>query len=191
MFATTLIAAVSAASAYAYLQGESSEVEYVRSNVDGRQYLVQKIKQEGAGSSEAADALGKISADIEALIRHMQEKYPNDERTKLMAQRFNPQNVSEGNAHSGYSSYSVDKGAKLVLCLRQTDDSFAKPNVVLYVALHELAHLATKEIGHPPIFWKNFAWILKEAVAIGIYKKIDYSKNPEPFCGISVDSSVI
>lgn len=191
MFATTLIAAVSAASAYAYVQGSNSEVEYVRSNVDGRQYLVQKIKQKGAGSSEAADALGKISSDIEALIRHMQEKYPTDERTHLMAKRFDPSSVSEGSAHSGYTSYAVGKGQKLVLCLRQTDDSLAPVNVVFYVALHELAHLATKEIGHGPVFWTNFKWILKEAIAIGIYKKQDYSKDPQPFCGITVDSSVI
>lgn len=191
MFALSLIGAVSAASAYAYIKGERSEVEYVRSNVDGRQYLVQKIKQKGAGSSEAADALGKISSDIEALIRHMQEKFPGDERVKLMAKRFNPQNVSEGSSNSGYTSYSVNKGERLVLCIRQSDDTFADPNVVLYVALHELAHLATKEIGHPPAFWKSFAWILKEAVEIGIYKKVDYSKKPEPFCGITVDSSVI
>ena len=30
------------AAAYAYVQGQNSEVEYVRSNVDQRQYLVQK-----------------------------------------------------------------------------------------------------------------------------------------------------
>lgn len=191
MFAISLIGAVSAASVYAYIQGSNSEVEYVRSNVDGRQYLVQKINQKGAGSSEAADALGKISSDIEALIRHMQEKYPDDERTKLMAKRFNPDNVSEGSSHSGYTSYSVGKGQRLVLCLRQTDDSFASVNVVMYVALHELAHLATKEIGHPPSFWKNFSWILKESIAIGIYKKQDYSKDPQQFCGITVDSSVV
>jgi WLM domain len=191
MFATTLIAAVSAASAFAYLKGENSEVEYVRSNVDGRQYLVQKIKQEGAGSSEAADALGKINSDLEALIRHMQQKFPDDERVRLMAKRFNPTAVSEGNAHSGYTSYSISKGERIVLCLRQTDDSFADPNVVLYVALHELAHLGTISIGHKPEFWKLFSDILKEAVSIGIYKKVDYSKQPAPFCGITVDSSVI
>jgi hypothetical protein len=191
MFAISLIGAVSAASMYAYIQGSNSEVEYVRSNVDGRQYLVQKINQKGAGSSEAADALGKISSDIEALIRHMQEKYPADQRTHLMAKRFNPDRVSEGSAHSGYTSYSVSKGQSVVLCLRQTDNSFADVNVVKYVALHELAHLATKEIGHPPAFWDSFKWILKEAIAIGIYKKQDYSKSPQPFCGITVDSSVI
>lgn len=189
MFAMSLIGAVTAASAYAYLQGERSEVEYVRSNVDGRQYLVQKINQEGAGSSEAADALGKISTDLEALIRHMQEKFPGDERVERMAKRFDPSQVSEGSSHTGYTSYSINK-SKLVLCLRQTDDSFAPPGVSMYVALHELAHLANDEVGHGSKFWSIFRWILKEAVAIGIYKKVDYAKNPTPFCGITVDSSV-
>jgi hypothetical protein len=187
MFAYTMIGAVSAAAAYAYVQGQNSEVEYVRSNVDQRQYLVQK----GGTSAQAADALGKIISDVEALIRHLQEKYPDDERVAMLADRFDPAAVSEGSSHTGYTSYSVNKGEKIVLCLRQEDDSFAPPNVVMYVALHELAHLGTKEIGHPPSFWTNFRFILKEAVAIGIYEKQDYAKEPQPFCGITVDSSVI
>lgn len=187
MFGWTMIGAVTAAAGYAYVQGAQSEVEYVRSSVDQRSYLVQK----GGTASRAADALGKISMDIEALIRHMQKKFPDDARVVRMAARFNPSAVSEGTSKSGYTSYSVNKGESVVLCLRQPDDSFADPNVVMYVALHELGHLATKEIGHPPPFWDAFRFILREAVAIGIYTKTDYAKDPKPFCGITVDSSVI
>lgn len=190
MFAYTMIGAVGAAAAYAYVQGERSEVEYVRSNVDQRTYLVQKIQKGGATSSQAADALGKIVTDIEALIRHLKEKYPKDERVLLIDKRFDPAAISEGSSHTGYTSYSVNK-QKVVICLRQEDDSFAPPNVVMYVALHELAHLGNEEIGHPPSFWRLFEFILKEAVAIGIYKKEDFAKKPQPYCGITVDSSVI
>jgi WLM domain len=191
MFAYTMIGAVGAAAAYAFVKGERSEVEYVRSNVDQRTYLVQKIQKGGATSMQAADALGKIVTDIEALIRHLKEKYPKDERVILIDKRFDPAAISEGSSHTGYTSYSVNKGESVVLCLRQEDDSFAPPNVVMYVALHELSHLGTKEVGHPPSFWSTFSFILKEAVAIGIYKKQDFAKEPQAFCGITVDSSVI
>jgi len=187
MFAYTMIGAVGAAAAYAFVKGERAEVEYKRSTVDQRTYLVQKFEDSG----QAADALGKISSDIEALIRHLKQKYPNDERTILVAERFNPAAVSEGSSHTGYTSYSVDKGQRIVMCLRQEDDSFAPPNVTMYVALHELAHLATKEIGHGVQYWTNFKHILKEAIAIGIYKKQDFAKDPQPYCGIVVDSSVV
>lgn len=187
MFAYTMMGAVAAATAYMFVKGERSEVEYVRSSVDQRMYLVQK----GGTASQAADALGKINTDIEALIRHLKEKYPDDDRVKRIVARYNPAAVSEGTSKSGYTSYSVNKGERIVLCLRQEDESFAPPNVVMYVTLHELAHLATKEIGHGSTFWANMKFILKEAISIGIYKKQDYSKDPQPFCGITVDSSII
>ncbi len=190
MFAYTMIGAVSAAAAYAWVQGERAEVEYVRSNVDGRVYLVQKL-QKGGTSTQAADALGKINSDIETLIRHLKIKYPKDTRVRLMETRFNPAAVSEGTHRSGYTSYAVSKGAKLVFCLRQEDDSFAPPNVTMYVALHELAHLAVNEVGHHDKFWSAFRWILENAVQIGIFKKQDFATDPQPYCGITVDSSVI
>lgn len=191
MFAYTMIGAVGAAAMYAFVKGERSEVEYVRSNVDQRTYLVQKIQKGGATSTQAADALGKIVTDIEALIRHLKEKYPKDERVILIEKRFDPSAVSEGSSHTGYTSFTTNKGERIVLCLRQEDDSFAAPNVAMYVALHELAHLGTKEVGHTANFWAAFEFILKESVAIGIYKKQDYAKEPQAFCGITVDSSVI
>ena len=188
MFAYALIGAVTAAASYAYLHGKLAEVEYVRSQVDGNLYLVQKTRS----SQEAADALGKINMDIQSLIRHLKEKYPDDKRVKLIEKRYNPAAISEGSATSGYTSYSVAKGERVVLCLRTDDpEEFASPNVVMYVTLHELAHLGTEEIGHPPIFWDCFRFLLQEAIAIGIYKRQDYSKSPESFCGLEVDSSII
>jgi len=188
MFAYALIGAVSAASAYAYLHGHTAEVQYVRSQVDGRMYLVQKTPT----SQEAADALGKINMDVTALIRHLVAKYPTDPRVLRLQDRYDPSAISEGSPDSGYTSYSVNKGERLVLCLRKDDiNQFASPNVVSYTWIHELGHLATKEIGHPPQFWDCFRFLLKEAIAIGIYKYEDYSKNPQSFCGITIDSTVL
>jgi hypothetical protein len=49
----------------------------------------------------------------------------------------------------------------------------------------------TKEIGHPPTFWKNFKRLLTVAIDAKIYKKIDYAKNPVEYCGLSIKSSVV
>lgn len=189
MFAYTLIGAVAAASAYAYAQGQISEAEYVTSQVDGRSYLVQK----NSTSQEAANALGKINSDVNALIRHLVQKFPDDPRVHRLVNRYNPANVSEGNATSGFTSFSVNKGERLVFCLRQDDEetSFASPNVVNYVVIHELSHLGTEEIGHPAPFWRCFSFFLEEAIKIGIYKKEDYAKNPQKYCSIIIDSSIL
>ena len=47
----------------------------------------------------------------------------------------------------------------------------------------------TKSIGHTPEFWKNFKFLLQNAVAINLYTNEDYSKNPKPYCGIKVTDS--
>lgn len=173
---------------FLYIKKYYGEVKYIMSKVDNRKYLVRKLPD----AQEAADLLAKINKDLSALIKHLVIKYPDDPSIKQLYQNYNPENISEGSAEHGYTSYSINKGEKLILCIRQKDtDKLVPKNTVLYVAIHELGHLMTDEVGHTPKFWKNFKWILKEAVDIGIYNKVDYGKSPTPYCGIKLTSSVI
>ena len=59
-------------------------------------------------------------------------------------------------------------------------------NTIMFVALHELAHTMTQSIGHTEEFWDNFRFLLKEAIAKGIYKYKNYKEEPEAYCGISI-----
>ena len=56
----------------------------------------------------------------------------------------------------------------------------------MFVALHELTHIGTKDIGHTPQYWKNFKFILENAVMQGIYDPIDYKKEPQNYCGMTI-----
>ena len=40
----------------------------------------------------------------------------------------------------------------------------------MFVAIHELAHIASETIGHNDEFWNNFKFLLDNAVEIKIYK---------------------
>jgi len=53
-------------------------------------------------------------------------------------------------------------------------------NTMMFVALHELGHLMTKEIGHVPPFWANFKFLIKVAIHLKVYKYTDFNKKPEP-----------
>lgn len=171
-----------------YLRHHYGEVEYVKSRVDGRKYLVRKLPDR----KKAADTLARINIELTRLVEHLTEKYGTDDpRIKRLRVNYNPDNVSEGGLEHGYTSYSVNKGEKIVLCIRQDDNSFVPPNVLLYVSIHELAHLATKSIGHESPFWANFRWMLKEAIAIGVYERVDYAEEPQRYCGIRISSSVV
>jgi len=61
----------------------------------------------------------------------------------------------------------------------------------MYVAIHELAHLMTKEVGHTTTFWQNFKFLLQEAITINIYKDYDFNKKPKDYCGIKITSSIL
>jgi predicted metal-dependent hydrolase len=110
-----------------------------------------------------------------------------DDRLRLL-RNFNPNNFSENTPDSKYTSYSVNKGEKIIFCLRNKNagESLVAPNVMVFVSIHELGHLMTKSIGHGPDFWLNFKILLKIAVDNNIYKEQNFKKKPEEYCGTTI-----
>jgi len=157
----------------------------VKSNVDNKEYIVQ-IKDD---SLEAANLIAKIREKLVILMEHLEKSYgKNDTRIKLLKQNFRPDRLKEGVTTPGYTSYSVNKGEQIVLCLRN-NDKLIDINTLFFVVLHEFAHLATESIGHTDEFWDNFRWILEEAINIGLYVKQDFKIKNVEYCGISITSS--
>jgi len=162
----------------------ANEVEYITSDVDNNTYLVRSLPDK----QEAANMLARIRQKIETFIAHMSKNFINDERVVRLTENFRADKISEGSDNAKYTSYSINKGEKIVLCLRSRDEKkkLVDLNTMMFVVLHEIAHLATKTIGHTPEFWDNFKWILKEAVNIGIYKSQDFNSKPVEYCGIQI-----
>jgi hypothetical protein len=61
----------------------------------------------------------------------------------------------------------------------------------MYVALHEMAHIACPEVGHGELFKKIFKFLTLEAINIGIYNKDDYSASPVEYCGMILSSTIV
>ena len=80
-----------------------------------------------------------------------------------------------------------------MFCLRSKKhkDILHDFNLVMYVALHELSHVACPSYGHGDEFKKVFAFIATVAVDIGIYKKIEFNFKPEEYCGLTITDSII
>ena len=157
----------------------------VVSNVDNEAYTVQ-IKDD---SKEAADLIAKIKKRLIILLEHLKKTYGNsDKRVSLLESNFRPDAIKEGVQTPGYTSYSVNKGEQIILCLRNKD-SLVDINTMMFVVLHEFAHLATESIGHTTEFWDNFRWILEESINIGIYTKQDFEKKSVEYCGMDITSS--
>ena len=172
---------------YTHYEHLSNEVIYVKSNLDNNEYLVRNLEDKEV----AANMLATLRLKLEKICDIMKTRYPDDESVKRMNERFNSDNITEAGKNNQYTSYSVNKGEKIVFCIRQKDDkeSIVDENTLTFVSIHELAHIMTKSVGHTPEFWDNFKRLLKESVDNNLYTKENYSQNPKEYCGIKVSDS--
>lgn len=163
------------------------ETEMVRATEDGRMYLVRSLPDK----EDAANLLAKIRARLDQTVAHFAKTEPSDPRTKRLLANYDPTKLMEGNEDVKYTSYSINKGEKIVFCMRSRDgkNTLVDLNTMMFVALHELGHLITVSIGHTDEFWDNFKWILEGAVNIGVYQDRDYKTSPQPYCGIKITDS--
>lgn len=163
---------------------------YVKAD-DGNQYRVQITED----NKESANLLSDAITRVKTLLDHLKKSESQDIRTKTLLSRFNPDNITENDPHemkSGVTSYTVNKGEKIVVCLRQRNNNFVEINTLMYVIIHELAHICDlTSQQHDEKFWNNFEWLLEHAVNIGIYNYVDYSKDEEPYCGMNITSNVL
>jgi hypothetical protein len=163
---------------------------YVKAD-DGNLYRVQITED----NKESANLLSDAIIRVKTLLDHLKKLESQDIRTKTLVSRFNPDNITENDQQemkNGVTSYTVNKGEKIVVCLRQKNNNFVEINTLMYVIIHELAHICdlTSE-QHDEKFWNNFEWLLENAVNIGIYNYVDYSKDEEPYCGMNITSNVL
>jgi hypothetical protein len=157
----------------------------VKSKIDNKEYVVQ-IKED---AQEAANLIAKIRERLITLMEHLEKSFGiNDNRVRLLKKNFRPDRLKEGIDTPGYTSYSVNKGEQIVLCLRN-NDKLVDINTMFFVVLHEFAHLSTESIGHTEEFWDNFKWILEESINIGIYVKQDFKVKNVEYCGMTITSS--
>jgi hypothetical protein len=159
----------------------------VKSTVDGQTYRVRDMPDK----QQAADLLAKVRARMKKLYAHLQSTFPDKPQVKRLLQRFEaqPERILEATPDAEHTSYSVNKGEKVHLCLRQRqggDETLVNENVMVFVALHEMAHVITDSVGHEPEFWNNFGWLLKEAEKIGAYQYQDFKAHPVRYCGTNI-----
>jgi hypothetical protein len=162
----------------------------VTSNVDGRTYKVRNMPDK----QQAADLLAKLRLRLATLCDKLSQKYPDKHQVKMIVKNFrdDPDRFLEATPDAQHTSYSVNKGEQIHLCLRQrqgADESLVQENVMVFVAIHELAHVCTKSMGHTPDFWNNFGWLLREAEALGLYTYTDFAAQPVSYCGMSITDS--
>ena len=173
------------AAAFAFKSG-SYDMANVESTVDQQKYLVRNLPDK----QDAADRLARTRAKLLRLMKDLKQTHPDKPFVAQLLRNFDadPSRFSESTPDASYTSYSVNKGEKVYMCLRQRNakEELVDENIITFVALHELAHCGTSEVGHTPLFWNNFAWVLKRAEEMKIYEYTDFSAHPVEYCGIHI-----
>lgn len=162
----------------------------VKSSVDNALYRVRDM----ADKQAAADLMARVRQKLQLLYSYLQQKFPGKPQVQQLVQNFqpNPNRFWEATPDAEHTSYSVNKGEKVHLCLRQREgpnESLVDENIMVFVGLHEMAHVLTTSLGHGPDFWNNFGWLLKQAEAVGIYKYQDFKSHPVAYCGLHITDS--
>jgi hypothetical protein len=167
--------------------GSSYPLVSVRSTVDGEVYKVRDLPDK----QQAADLIARVRLKIQKFYTTVLQKYPHKAQTQNWSKNFkpDPSRFLEATPDAEHTSYSVNKGEKIHLCLRQRngqDESLVNENIMMFVSLHEMAHTITTSVGHGPDFWNNFGWLLKLAEQEGIYHHEDFQAHPVQYCGVKI-----
>lgn len=170
----------------------SKEVVYIISDYDNKKYLVlNKVDKH-----DAAYTLSVIRDRIKKLVDYLNkniDKYPDYKIyiTQLIT-RIGDINLTENAPGEKFTSYTVNKGQEISLCLRNiSTGKLHNINIITYVAIHEISHVACPVPDHDDPFRKIFIFFLQKSIELKIYKKENYDINPFNYCGLEIKENLL
>ena len=176
---------------YKNLYSEDNLV-YITATIDNDNYWVRNLPDK----SIAANTLSTIKNNMKKLIEYLKnnkDSYPDNlSYINNLISRTSNIYITETPKDEKYTSYTINKGEKIVFCLRsKVFEQIHDMNTLMYVVIHELGHVGCPEYGHTPLFKKIFKFLLEQSIVIGIYVPIDYRINPQPYCGMVINEYIL
>lgn len=143
---------------------------------DVHQYCIKRDSE-----NKKYELLKEISRRYDKMIYYLNKEHAMNKITKNINERLTDSTKYVEIMDSKYIAYSKNKGEELSFCLEKGDI-----NSLMFVAIHELAHIATDEVGHTHQFWDNFKFLLQCAIKTKVYRSVDYRKYPVTLCGSEI-----
>ena len=151
---------------------------------DGRTFLVRDTHHK----QETAETLARLNTMVVQFIDKLVATADADHKVMALrlSERYNPNALVESRVEKHLTSFTVNKGEEVSLCLRTRDDKeeLHDFNTIIYAHLHELAHVASISEGHTNEFFSNFRYLLRKSAEWGMFKHV---KGPMNYCGIDMD----
>ena len=190
----TILIIIVVFSIFIFIFMNKSEVTYIEAYLDKTNYLVRNEPDKYEAANLLANIMGRIHQLRGHLIENKASYSEYSDYIDRLANNLKPGHtqVYETEPGSEYTSYSVNKGEELVFCLRSKEDNKLHDiNLMMYVALHEISHIACPEIGHTPLFKNIFAFFTNKAHELNLYRIVDYGEQPVEYCGMILSSSIV
>ena len=164
---------------------------------DRKKYLVRDLNDK----NNSANLLAKLMNNLKILISTLKSKSQNTNDRELLKykpfietiyNKIDSVSVRENEGNNDFTSYSVNKGEELVFCIRsKTNNKIHDINDLMYVAIHEIAHIGCPETGHTKLFANINLYLLRKALQMGLYRYVDYSMNPVEYCGMTLTTNIL
>lgn len=175
-----------------YRDFEFRDLVPIKSEYNGKEYLVQDTQDK----QRSANILSKIEEKIWYLVDRMNDDEDEEYHKYIrnIIRKRNSIEIMEVPFNTKNTSFTLNKN-RLVFCLKSKSSrgwgEYHDINLIMYVVLHEISHIACPEDGHTRLFAKIFNYIAGKAVEYGVYDKIDFANNPRVYCGMELNTSII
>ena len=167
------------------------EVKYIESH-KGKKFLVRNMKDSKKAAETLQEMIDRINYMTDYTIQHTT---PNDfiyPYIKTIKNKLPYILFRESTSKNKFTSYSINKGEEIVMCLRsKKTHQLHNLNEILYVAIHEIAHVGCPELDHTPLFNKINKTLLEYAVKANVYEYKNYDMSPEEYCGIEINTTML
>jgi len=171
-----------------------SNLTVIENQDNGMKLMVVNDKNKRNSADLLSQIIIKMFKLRNTLIKD-KDKYPEmKEYIELLGKNFNDERtkIYENDPTSDLTSFSVNKGEEVAFCLKsKKSGELHKENLLIYVAIHEMAHMGCPEIGHGELFKKVFRFLTLRAIDMNLYEKEDYNSNPVEYCGMILSSSIV
>lgn len=166
---------------------------YEAIEIDGTVYKVNKTYS--GESAKVLNKLNNLAIDLITLLRKRCEKInPNkiteNEKALLslynyLRKRYNPDVLFEHvkKYYKDATSFSYNKGEKLVMCIRDNNGKLHEECVVVMVLIHELAHIGGPDWQHGKPFWLRYELLCDLVAQAGWFKNINKPLEKICYCG--------
>lgn len=163
--------------------------EYLKSNTNDKYYLVKDTKNK----YNKVELIDKLFNSLNVLLEELKNSNYDfkDINIEEIQEKIKNSEILE-NITDSDTSYTVNKGEKIILCLADREnDNLYSYNLLMYVLIHELAHILNTTYGHDDNFKKTFRFILEKAIELNLYTYEDYKNNPVNYCGLILNTNIM